>query len=63
MQEFLDQLQLPMQNSGKMTDDQYIIEFTDSNMFDRFYLTLARHDFLSLDEEASTLDVDSADLY
>lgn len=62
MQDYIDQLDLPLK--GKFEGDQkYEVEFTSSDMFERFYLIFSRYDFLTFDEDSSSLDLFGAELH
>ncbi len=61
MQEYLETLLLPLK--GKITDNKYEVEWTNSDMFEKFYLILSRHPFTEFDENNSAMDVDGAYLH
>ena len=61
MQEYIDNLMLPLK--GTLTGNKYELEWTSSDVFDKFYLILSRHEFIELDEDQSSLDMDRAHLH
>lgn len=60
MQDYIDKLQLPLR--GEMTDNKYEVEFLNSDMFERFYLIFSRYDFLTFDEDSSSITLEGATL-
>lgn len=61
MQDYVDKLQLPLR--GKLVDDNtYKIDFLNSDMFEKFYLIFSRYDFLTFDEDASSITLEGANL-
>lgn len=61
MQDYIETLLLPLK--GDISEDRYEVEWTSSDMFDKFYLILSRHPFTEFDEDASSIDIDGASLH